>query len=170
MVKAKEAKHSKKKTDRKTPTLRRHPEEWGHPAGGTSHRLRRPDKSMLNVRGVEIDPNDDTTRIYPDCNREDGSWRVERSENALAQQKRVSAQRIVVFSYDIALRVAASNECKDSSREINRGERPMVEYVSVTVSSIIRVRAGDFAGRANGAGIAADCAGWIEACEDAFLG
>ena len=127
---------------------------------------------MLNARRVKIDTNDDTARIYPGCIGEpDGSGRVERGENALAPQKRVSdARSIVIFPYDVALGVTASNKCKRSARKINRGERSMVEHVSVTVSSIIRVSTDDFTGRVNSAGSAADCAGWIEACEDAFLG
>ena len=114
------------------------------------HRLLGPDISVLNARRVKIDTNDDTARIYPGCIGEpDGSGRVERGENALAaSQKRVSdARSIVIFPYDVALGVTASNKCKRSARKINRGERSMVEYVSVTVSSIIRVKTDDFAGR-----------------------
>ena len=52
-----------------------------------SDRLRRADKSVLEVRGVHVDTNDDTARIYPRCIREDGSGWVERREHATAQQK-----------------------------------------------------------------------------------
>lgn len=51
--------------------------------------LRRPDKSVHNARGVHIDTNDDTARICPGCISEDGSRRVERRENDMAQQKGV---------------------------------------------------------------------------------
>ena len=61
-------------------------------------------------------------------------------------------------------------KCKRSAREINRGERPKVEYVSMTDSRTIRVSAHDFTGRGNRAGIAANCAGRIEAREYAFRG
>ena len=62
---------------------------------------------MLNARRVKIDTNDDTARIYPACIREpDGSGGIERRENALAQQKRMSdACSIVVFPYDVTLGV-----------------------------------------------------------------
>jgi len=55
-----------------------------------SHRLRRPHKSVHDIRGVQVDTNDDTARIYPSRITEDGSGRVERREHAIAQQKRVS--------------------------------------------------------------------------------
>ena len=56
----------------------------------SSHRLRRPDIPVLSERGVEVDANDGIARIDPGCIREDGSGGVERRENAIAQQKRVS--------------------------------------------------------------------------------
>jgi hypothetical protein len=60
--------------------------------------LRRTDKSVLNHRGVKIDTNDDTARVYPSRISEDGSGEVERRENAIAQKKSVSnACSIVVF-------------------------------------------------------------------------
>jgi hypothetical protein len=84
---------------------------------------------VLNDRRVKIDTDDDTARIYPGCIREpDGSGGVERGENALAQQKRVSdARSIVVFAYDVALGVTPSTKRKYSARKINRGELSMVE-------------------------------------------
>ena len=116
-----------------------------------SHRLLGPDISVLNDRGVKIEPDDDTAWIYPGCIREpDGSGGIERREDALAQQKRMShACSIVVFPYDVTLGVTPSSKCRRSARKVNRGECPMVEQVAVTDSSIIRVSADDCAGRVN---------------------
>ena len=52
-----------------------------------SRRLRRPDKSVLNVSGVDIDTNDDTARVYARCIRESSSRWIERCEHTIAQQK-----------------------------------------------------------------------------------
>jgi hypothetical protein len=49
--------------------------------------LPRPDISVHRVRGVHIETNDDTARIYSGCIREGRSGRVERRENAIAQQE-----------------------------------------------------------------------------------
>ncbi len=99
------------------------------PGEANSHRLLGPDISVKDARGVLIETNDDTARVYPGCIREsDGSRGVERRENALAQQKRMcDACSIVVFPYDIALGVTPSSKRKHSARKINRGECPMVE-------------------------------------------
>src|SRR5271167_1108866 len=133
--------------------------------------LRRPHKSVKNKRGVLIETNDDTARIYPRCIGEDGSRWVERREHAIAQQKRVcDVCGIDVFPYDVALGVIPSSKRKNSARKINRGERPVVQQVSVTHSTTIRVSTDDRTGRVNRAGSAADCSGWIEAGEGAFLG
>jgi hypothetical protein len=53
---------------------------------------------------------------------------------------------IDVFTCHVALGVTPSSKCKYSARKINRGERPMVEQVAVTVSSVIRVRTDDCTG------------------------
>src|SRR5215469_53963 len=53
------------------------------------HRLRRADESVLDVRAIQVDTNNDTARIYPRCIRENGSGWVERREHAIAQQKGV---------------------------------------------------------------------------------
>jgi hypothetical protein len=60
--------------------------------------LRRTDKSVLNHCGVEIDTNDDTARVYPSRISEDGSGKVERRENAIAQQKSVSNPAVSLYS------------------------------------------------------------------------
>src|SRR5271167_2785212 len=137
-----------------------------------SYRLRRPDKSVLSVCGVHVDTNDDAARIDPRCIREDGSGWVERREHAIAQQKSVCDVRgIGVCPYDVALGVIPPGKRKDSTRKINRGEGPFfVAQVSVSHSTTIRVSADDLTGRVNRAGSAANCSGWIEACEGAFLG
>jgi hypothetical protein len=125
--------------------------------------LRRTDKSVLNDRGVKIDTNDDTARVYPSRVSEDGSGEVERRENAIAQQKSVSnACSIVVFPDNVAFGVIRSRERRYSARKINRGERPMGQQVSVTHSTAIRVRTDDCARSVHRAGTAADCAGRIE--------
>jgi hypothetical protein len=126
---------------------------------------------VLSKREIEIDSNDDAARIYPGCPGKSSAGRIERGECALAPQKRVSdASSIDVFPYNVPLGITPSNERKRSPREINRGELPKVEYVSMTVSRIIREKTNDFTGRVNSAGAAADCARWIEACEDAVRG
>ena len=76
----------------------------------------------------------------------------------------------VYVPYDFALGVIPSSKRKDSARKINRGERPVIPQVSVRHSTTIRVSTDDCSGWDNSAGRAADCVGWIEACEDAFLG
>jgi hypothetical protein len=48
--------------------------------------LRRTDKSVLNDRGVKIDTNDDTARVYPSRTSEDGSGEVERGAVNLEPQ------------------------------------------------------------------------------------
>jgi hypothetical protein len=117
--------------------------------------LRRTDKSVLNHRGVKIDTNDDTARVYPSRISEDGSGEVERRENAIAQQKSVSnACSIVVFPDNVVLGVIRSSERRHSARKINRGERPMGQQVSVTHSTAIRVRIDDCARRVHRAGTA----------------
>jgi hypothetical protein len=80
-----------------SPTLRNRTSEWSSrqrrkmhreaikknaKGQASSHRLLGPDKSVENVRGVLIETNDDTARIYPGCIRRDGSGGVERRENS----------------------------------------------------------------------------------------
>jgi hypothetical protein len=144
---------------------------------------------MLIVYGVRINPcfiarrvnkvaNDDTARAYPACPREldSGFGVVERRVSALALQKSVSdACSIVIFPYDVVLRVTPSSKRKRRARKVDSGVRPVVEKVSLTLCSTcsstnVRVSTDDCARRANSAGRAAGCAGWIEKCEDAFLG
>jgi hypothetical protein len=102
---------------------------------------------------------------------------VERGIDALAQQKRVSdACGIVVFPYDVARSVAPSSKRKRRARKVDRGVRPFVEQVSLTLcrtstSTNVRVRTDDCTRWVHDAGRAADCGrGWIENCYDAFLG
>ena len=137
-----------------------------------AHRLRRPDEAVLIARGVEVDTNDDTARIYPRCITEsDGSGWVERREHAIAQQKRVKdVCTVSVGPYDVALGVIPSSKRERSAGEINGGERPVVQQVSVGHSTAIPVSTDDRTGRVNRAGSAADGSGRIEAGESAFLG
>jgi hypothetical protein len=101
-----------------------------------SHRLRRPDKSVLNDRGVKIDPHDDTAWIYPGCIREPDGSRGSNDVKTPYLAKKVShASCIVVFPYDVALGVTPSTKRRRSARKVNRGERPMVEQVAVTDSA-----------------------------------
>jgi hypothetical protein len=131
--------------------------------------LRRTDKSVLNDRGIKMDTNDDTARVYPSRISEDGSGEVEQRENAIAWQNSVSnACSIVVFPDNVALGVTRSSERRYSARQINRGEPPMGQQVSVTHSTAIRVRTDDCARWVHRAGTAADCTGRIEICEDAL--
>src|SRR5262249_16308843 len=130
-----------------------------------------PDKSVLDVRGIAVKANDDTTRIYPRCIRETGSRWVERREHAIPQQKRVhDTCGVDVRPYDVALGVVPSGKRKDRARKINCAECSVVSQVSVSRSTTIRVSTNDCTGRVNRAGRVANCAWWIEACEGAFLG
>lgn len=43
-----------------------------------------PDKAVFKACRVKISTDDDTTRIYPGCDRECGSGKVKRGENATA--------------------------------------------------------------------------------------
>src|SRR5271169_37568 len=137
-----------------------------------SHRLRRPDKPVLDTPGVKIDANNDAARIYPRCITEsDGSRWVERREDAIAQQKRVKdVCTVSVGPYDVAPGVIPASKRKRSARKINRGVGPVVQQVSVSHSTTIDVSTDNRTGRVNRAGSAADCSGWIETGEDAFLG
>ena len=127
---------------------------------------------MLDAGGVKVDTDDDTARIDSGCITEsDGSGWVERRENAIAQQKRVKdVCTVPVGPYDVALGVIPSSKRKGSARKINRGERPMVQQVSVGHSTTIDVSADDCTRRVNRAGSAADCSGRIETGEGALLG
>jgi phosphopentomutase len=126
---------------------------------------------VLNNRRVKIDTNDDSARIYSGCIGENGSWEVERRENVITQQKAVvDATGIGVQPNAVTFGVSSSNKCKNSSRKVNRGERPLVEPVSVTHSATIRVRTEDHSRRGNSNRKAADRSGGIETGEDAVLG
>ncbi len=61
-----------------------------------------------------------------------------------------------VLAYDVALGVTASSERKYCARDINGGELPMGECVSVSVSGTIRENTNDFTKDANSAGSAAE--------------
>jgi hypothetical protein len=128
---------------------------------------------MLNDRGVEIGTNDDAARIDPSCICEDGSGDVERRENPIAQQKRVTevSDTITrVLSYDVAFGVVVSNKSRRSARKINRGVRPVFQQVAVTYSTTVVVITDDCTERVHTAGTAAGCAGWIETSEDSPIG
>jgi len=66
---------------------------------------------MLNTCGVKIDTNDSATWIDPGGIGKDGAWKVERCENAVAQQKGVpDASGVIVESYHVTFGVICSNK------------------------------------------------------------
>ena len=80
------------------------------------------------------------------------------------------ASSVDVLSNDCTFGVTCSRESKYGVGKINRGERPMIQKVSVTHSSTVCERTHDGTRRDHGDGKAADCAGRIETFKGAFRG
>jgi hypothetical protein len=140
--------------------------------------LRRPDKSV-RARGVHIDTNDDTARIYPGSLSEEngGAGVVERRENAIVQQKSMIAvcradPTSVVYPDDVVLGVTTSNKgAIQGAWKINRGVLSILQQVAVSqFTDSICVITDDCTRRAHSGGRAVGCAGWIEEGVVAFFG
>ena len=143
-----------------------------------SHRLRRTDKSVLNDRGVEIDTNDDTARIYPCCfsERRPRGSRTTCKRRCCSRKPCQVPDSIDVGPCDVVLGVTPSSKGKRSARKVDRGVLSLEQQVSLTfceacTSTIDPCKiTDDCTRRVNSAGPAAGCAGWIEECVVAVRG
>ena len=140
------------------------------------HRLRRPDKSMENIRGVRgtyVKADNHTNSIYSSCFSECGSWVIERRVRAIAQQKTVAiACRVGVYASYLVPNVSPSSKRERRAWKINRSvlapEQQVSEALPATARS--RVITDDCTKQAYSAGTAATCSRGIEAGEDALPG